>query len=181
VNRRQRKNLTNRLMAAVRSEDTVTASVLLGTGADPNAADRDGTTPLYLASVHGAAEVVRLLLAAGATPDTESGRGEEGTPLCAAAAWGHTTVVQALLAHGADPNLREDQGAGMSPLEWALRGGHSLSAELLLAGGAQPSVPTEADITGRAACLPGCGASGMIGGEDGHALPIGEGNVRYAP
>ncbi|MEU5222053.1 hypothetical protein AB0G55_05230 [Streptomyces toyocaensis] len=56
-------------------------------------------TPLYAASVNGASDVVRLLLAAGASPGTESGGpGPEGTPLCAAACWGHTeTVIELLL------------------------------------------------------------------------------------
>ncbi|MGW4467874.1 ankyrin repeat domain-containing protein [Micromonospora sp. NPDC004704] len=86
----------------------------------------------------GAGGVVRLLLAAGADPDGESGRGDQGTPLCAAAAWGHTDVVRELLAHGADADLREDRGSGDSPLEWALRGSHTGTAELLRAAGAHP-------------------------------------------
>jgi ankyrin repeat protein len=87
--------------------------------------------------VQGHAPIVRLLLAAGARPDTESrGPGSDGTPLCAASAWGHSAVVRELLAHCADPALREDGGQGMSPLEWAERGGHEETARLLRAAGA---------------------------------------------
>ncbi|MET8043416.1 ankyrin repeat domain-containing protein [Micromonospora sp. NPDC005215] len=136
MNKRRRKKLAKRLMEAVLREDATIASALLRLGANPNAVDREGTTPLYQASVHGAVNLVRLLLAAGAAPDTESGRGREGTPLCAAAAWGHSDVVQELLAHGADPNLREDRGTGYSPLDWALRGDHSQTADLLMTAGA---------------------------------------------
>ncbi|MFC0503559.1 ankyrin repeat domain-containing protein [Micromonospora costi] len=136
MNKRRRKKLTTRLMDAVLRGDAAAAGALLRLGADPDAADRDGTTPLYRASVHGAVDLVRLLLAAGAAPDTESGHGQEGTPLCAAAAWGHTDVVHVLLAHGADPNLREDRGTGYSPLDWALRGGHAQTADVLVAAGA---------------------------------------------
>ncbi|WP_433124822.1 ankyrin repeat domain-containing protein [Micromonospora sp. CA-240977] len=143
MNKRRRKKLAKRLMEAVLREDARVASALLRLGADPNAADREGTTPLYQASVHGAVDLVRPLLAAGAAPDIESGHGQEGTPLCAAAAWGHTDVVQELLAHGADPNLREDRGTGYSPLDWALRGDHSQTADLLMAAGA---CSTAADI-----------------------------------
>ncbi|MEH0986326.1 ankyrin repeat domain-containing protein [Micromonospora sp. CPCC 205556] len=135
MNNRQCKKLAKRLMEAVLREDAAVASALLRVGADPNAADREGTTPLYLASVQGTVDLVRLLLAAGAAPDTESGHGQEGTPLCAAAAWGYTDVVRELLAHNADPNLREDRGTGYSPLDWALRGDHSQTADLLLAAG----------------------------------------------
>ncbi|MBD9735495.1 ankyrin repeat domain-containing protein [Streptomyces sp. H28] len=101
--------------------------------------DRDGTTPLYVAAVHGDAATVRLLLAAGARPDTESrGAGSEGTPLCAAACWGHTEAVRELLAHGADPDLREDHGTGRTPLEWADTGPHPETAGVLVAAGAGP-------------------------------------------
>ncbi|WP_320066022.1 ankyrin repeat domain-containing protein [Micromonospora sp. RTGN7] len=143
---RRRKKLTKRLMEAVRHEDSAAVNALLLAGADPNAADHEQTTPLYQASVNGAGELVRLLLAAGAAPDTESGRGQEGTPLCAAATWGDSTVVRVLLAHGAVPNLREDRGTGYSPLDWALRGDHPQVVDLLMAAGAQSTVPTHADI-----------------------------------
>ncbi|WP_091625037.1 ankyrin repeat domain-containing protein [Micromonospora peucetia] len=143
MNRRKRKKLTKRLMAAILHgalhKDAVAVSALLRVGADPNAADQEGTTPLYQASVHGAVDLVRLLLAAGAAPNTESGHGQEGTPLCAAAVGGYPDVVRELLAHGADPNLREDQGTGHSPLDWALENDHSQTADLLLAAGARPT------------------------------------------
>ncbi|MBQ1019878.1 ankyrin repeat domain-containing protein [Micromonospora sp. D93] len=67
-------------------------------GADPNAADCEGSTPLYQASVRGAVNLMRLLLAAGAAPDIESGHGQEGTPLRAAAARGHTGGIRCLAA-----------------------------------------------------------------------------------
>ncbi|MEU2614917.1 ankyrin repeat domain-containing protein [Micromonospora sp. NPDC007271] len=110
-------------------------------GADPNAADRDGTTPLYRASVQNRPVAVRLLLQAGADPNVESGHGEEGTPLTGAAAWGHLDVVRELLAYGADPSRREDHGSGRSPLDWAVRGGHPETAALLVAAGAEIPVP----------------------------------------
>jgi ankyrin repeat protein len=95
-------------MAAILGYDSGAARALLRRGADPHAVDRYGTTPLYHASVHGAA-----------------------------ACWGHTDVVPELLSHGADPNLHEDQGTGYSPLEWALRYGHTETADLLRASGAR--------------------------------------------
>ncbi|SER23039.1 Ankyrin repeat-containing protein [Streptomyces sp. yr375] len=111
---------------------------LLRAGADPSAADADGTTPLYAACVQGSADTARSLLAAGAPPDAESaGPGAEGTPLCAAACWGHTETVRTLLAHGADPGLREDHGTGRTPLEWATAGPHPETADALRATGAR--------------------------------------------
>ncbi|MDH4228190.1 MAG: ankyrin repeat domain-containing protein [Nitrospirota bacterium] len=55
---------------------------LLKAGADPNARDVMGRTPLYYASVAGSAELVRLLLAAGADPVIPDTSGN--TPLSAA-------------------------------------------------------------------------------------------------
>ncbi|SCL21033.1 Ankyrin repeat-containing protein [Micromonospora pallida] len=136
MNVRQRKKLTSRLMAALLRDDLPAALTFVRAGADPNAAGRDGTTPLYLASVQNVPVVVRILLTAGADPNVESGHGDEGTPLTGAAAWGHVDVVRELLAHGADPNLREDHGSGLSPLDWAVRGGHSETEALLVAAGA---------------------------------------------
>ncbi|MCX5055042.1 ankyrin repeat domain-containing protein [Streptomyces sp. NBC_00485] len=113
---------------------------LLQSGADPQRGDREGTTPLYVASVNGEAEIARLLMAAGAVPDTESGGlGSEGTPLCAAACRGHTETVRALPAYGADPNLREDHGTGRSPLGWALGAPHPETAGPLTTAGAASS------------------------------------------
>lgn len=111
---------------------------LLRAGADPTAADPDGTTPLYAACVQGSADAARRLLEAGAPPDAESaGLGAEGTPLCAAACWGHIDAVRVLLAHGADPNLREDHGTGLTPLEWAAAGPHPETVAVLRAAGAR--------------------------------------------
>ncbi|MEU9112274.1 ankyrin repeat domain-containing protein [Streptomyces sp. NPDC048483] len=139
MNHRKQKKFSRRLFAAIPEGDTTCVKALLRAGADPERADSEGTTPLYEASVNGEAAIARLLLAAGAAPDTESsGLGAEGTPLCAAACWGHTEAVRELLAHGADPNLREDHGTGWSPLRWANQGPHPETVALLLAAGAIP-------------------------------------------
>ncbi|MFD3842936.1 ankyrin repeat domain-containing protein [Streptomyces sp. NPDC058642] len=139
MKQRQQKKLSHRLFGAILSGDVKSVQTLLRSGASPERRNTDGTTPLYLASVQGEAEVARLLMEAGASPDAESrGPGSEGTPLCAAACWGHTATVRELLAHGADPTLREDQGAGWSPLDWADNGPHPDTAEVLRAAGARP-------------------------------------------
>jgi ankyrin repeat protein len=44
------------------------AALLIGAGADVNATDAIGTTPLMCAALHGYADVVRALLVAGASP-----------------------------------------------------------------------------------------------------------------
>ncbi|MDK1474300.1 ankyrin repeat domain-containing protein [Streptomyces sp. 549] len=140
MKQRQRKKLSRHLADAILEADAARVKALLGAGADPGLGDRDGTTPLYLASVQGEAEIARLLTEAGVFPDAESGGvGSEGTPLCAAACWGHTETVRVLLAHGADPNLREDGGTGWAPLDWANHASRPEAAELLIAAGAHPT------------------------------------------
>ncbi|MEU9780372.1 ankyrin repeat domain-containing protein [Streptomyces phaeochromogenes] len=137
MNQRQRKKLSRQLFAAILAGDTASVQAALRAGADPRQGDSEGTTPLYVASVNGEADIARLLLVAGASPDAESsGVGSDGTPLCAASCWGHTDTVRELLAHGADPNLREDHGTGRSPLYWANIGPHPETAELLRKAGA---------------------------------------------
>ncbi|MEU5211122.1 ankyrin repeat domain-containing protein [Streptomyces sp. NPDC020742] len=145
MNHRRRKKLSQHLSTAVLLGDTTRVTTLLRAGADPERADRDGTTPLYQASVNGAVGIARLFLAAGARPDTESGDGSEGTPLCGAACWGHTATARELLAHGADPDLREEHGTGRSPMDWAIDGPHPETVAVLLAAGATPHGETRQD------------------------------------
>ncbi|MFC4070191.1 ankyrin repeat domain-containing protein [Actinoplanes subglobosus] len=131
MNRRRRKKLQGRLVEAAAWGTPQQVTRLLRAGADPNLPDRDGTTPLYRASVQGVAENVRVLTAAGADPDRESGTRDEGLPLCAAACWGHDAAVRELLAAGADPARREDQGTGRTAIEWAEAGGHHRALDLM--------------------------------------------------
>ncbi|WP_328721943.1 ankyrin repeat domain-containing protein [Streptomyces sp. NBC_00247] len=143
MKRRRSKKLSRDLVGAALTGDAARVRTLLRAGADPEAADSDGTTPLYAAAVQGDAEAVSILLRAGAAPDAESGgEGSEGTPLCAAACWGHTDVVRALLAAGAVPDLREDYGTGRTPLEWAMAGPWPETVAMLEGAGA-PLRPSE--------------------------------------
>lgn len=118
--------------------DARDVELALRLGADPNLADRDGSTPLYRASVSGRTDVVRMLLRAGANANVESGAGDEGLPLCAAACWGHTDTVRELLAAGADPDAREDHGEGYTASMWAVQGGWDATLAVLQAAGAEP-------------------------------------------
>src|SRR5207253_1506577 len=57
---------TRALHWAIRADEVQIASLLLKAGADPNAENRLGVTPLYLAAQNGSAEIIKSLLAAGA-------------------------------------------------------------------------------------------------------------------
>ncbi|WP_312847683.1 ankyrin repeat domain-containing protein, partial [Streptomyces sp. WAC08241] len=109
----------------------VARSPSAGVGADaPNTARR---TALDLAAREGHAETVRLLLAAGADPQQQTGEYAESTPLCQAAVHGHTEVVRVLLDAGA-PTCAQGR-MGHVPLVLAATSGdqgHPQTVDLLL-------------------------------------------------
>ena len=124
---------TTALHWAVRRDDASTVARLLRRGADPDAANRYGVTPLMLASVNGNAEISTALLEAGADPGGSLPSGE--TVLMTAARTGSEQVIRALLNYGADPNVAEHT-QGETALIWAVAEDHSEAALALLEGGA---------------------------------------------
>ncbi|GGZ31157.1 ankyrin repeat domain-containing protein [Streptomyces poonensis] len=126
------------LLTAVYESDDDAVVRQLRAGADPETADEDGQTVLYLAAtLLGEPGIVRLLLAAGARPDRLSSGTD--SPLCGAACTGRTEVVRALLAAGAAPDLAEE--GGFTAMTWAVRGGHAGVVAALLTAGADPDLP----------------------------------------
>ena len=108
------------------------ADELIRAGANVNAANDLGVTPLWTASLNGSSAMVRRLLAAGANPNMALLAGE--TPLMVAARSGKAEVVQQLLDKGANPNAR---GAwSQTALMWAVAQKHSDVVKVLLAKGA---------------------------------------------
>lgn len=132
---------------------------LLAAGADVNAAPVEYCTPLYAAigrkrlgecegwAAHaasvshyeGQAEVVSMLLAAGANPNTCASFGRI-PPIIEAARTGDAATVELLLNAGADVNGREK--SGNCALHWAIANHHNHIVELLLNRGAHPAIPS---------------------------------------
>ena len=79
-------------------KDDYVLRFLLEHGADINARNQDGSTPLLVASFHGALEVVSLLLERGA--DVEARRNDGKTALQLAVENGDDDVVELLREHG---------------------------------------------------------------------------------
>ena len=91
---------------AVRWDDPESVDLLLGAGADADAANAYGVTPLSLACINRSAPLVSRLLAAGADPNAATSMGE--TTLMTCARTGNADAVAALLEHGAsNVNARE--------------------------------------------------------------------------
>ncbi|HET6171200.1 MAG TPA: ankyrin repeat domain-containing protein [Gaiellales bacterium] len=85
---------------------------LLARGADPNAANDRGWTPLHQAGYGNDLEMARLLLDAGASTGLYA-HGEGGTPLAAALFWGHAGMADFLAEREVAPlNLRIAAGLG---------------------------------------------------------------------
>ena len=101
----------------------------LAAGADVNATDVDGETPLHHAATKDIAE---LLIANSANISAKDDSGE--TPLHHAAKYSRKGVVEPLIAKGADVNTRRSNGE--TPLYRAAGEGRKEIVELLIASGA---------------------------------------------
>ena len=131
------------------SKDADVLKTLLDAEADPNARNRAGDTPMLLllkekGVVFTHRSQLRLLLNAGADPDTRDG---QGTPAVTQAVLSQSradlpdegaALVAALLKAGADPDLRDRRGD--TPLVHVAKFEEDIHTELaaLLAGGADP-------------------------------------------
>jgi ankyrin repeat protein len=103
------------------------AKLLLEHGADLNAKNESGWTPLHKAAFWGRVDIVATLLEHGADPDVQDKFGR--TPLHSAALEGHVDVVRLLLEYGADPTAKNEDGD--TPLDLARRRGHRKVVSLI--------------------------------------------------
>jgi ankyrin repeat protein len=117
------------------------AEVLIRSGADPDAKEAEGHTPLYRAST---GDVARVLLEAGATVDVATGP-TRGTALHQAARRGHDSVAQALLDHGASIDARDAKG--QTALRRAVNCRQVHIVRLLVQYGADPNAADRRGVT----------------------------------
>lgn len=105
----------------------------LARGADPNAREKDGTTPLFYVISYGGTNLATTLIDAGADVNARA-TNFMGTPLIFAAQSFHVSTVKLLIARGADVN--EPDTSGFTPLMAAAGRGSAEITKALIAAGA---------------------------------------------
>ena len=104
-----------RVHMAAYNDNVAQVSFYIAHGADVNARDRTGKTPLHRASQGNAKATAKMLLDFGANPDAKDQGG--ATPLHYAAWEGALTVAALLVAHGGDVSAKDKNGK--TPLQYA--------------------------------------------------------------
>ena len=137
------------LFQAVVSNRTEELSRSVAGGADVNAANENGWTPLMVAASRGNLEAIDLLLAAGADPGPAAPtRDVSGfTALMAAAYYGHPEAAAALLQAGAEPGATDNHYYGETALMLAVKRGDFQTVKVLLDGGADAGAANRAGVT----------------------------------
>jgi ankyrin repeat protein len=117
-----------------RWDDLADADLLIRAGADVKVANREGATPMFLATQNGSAPMIEKLLKAGAGVNAPIlAHGE--TALMMASRTGSVDAVKLLLDRGADVNAK-DTLRGTTASMWAAEQGHANILQLLADHGA---------------------------------------------
>ena len=136
------------LLVAIQEGRLEDAKSLIAKGADVNAANATGITPLIRAAgdLPNNSAAVTLLLEKGASVEAQNNRGE--TALYRAASEGKDDAIRLLLAHKANPNAKANDGT--TPLLAAVISGHASAMKALMDAGGDIEI---ADARGNRALM----------------------------
>ena len=125
---------------AVLSGDRAAVQRLIRSGADVNAANRYGVTALLLAAQRGHADLIDILLKAGASVKAADARLPDGqTLLMHASGTGNVASMKALIAAGSGINARETR-SGTTAAIWAATRNRADAVRVLVEAGADLNV-----------------------------------------
>jgi len=109
-----------------------TVEFLIAKGADINAGNNDGLTPLHIAATEGKPEIIKILIAKGANVNAKT-KEVQNSALHLAAVGGKKEAVEALLAGGAKVNITNRNG--LTPLDFAIDEKQEVIVKILQAKG----------------------------------------------
>jgi ankyrin repeat protein len=161
---------------AIKRDDIITVKALIVAGADVNAKNKLGETPLHMAAIRGHHEISSLLISQGANVNAMDKR--KLTPLHASAWGGHKETAALLITKGANINAKDEHGVtslhvsalsgsdetmallinndadinarnkdGMTPLHAAALSGQYEAVELLIHKGADVKAKNKEGVT----------------------------------
>lgn len=126
------------LWVAVRDGDAAKVAAVLDTGMSPRFFDDAGDSPLHMAARSDFAQIVELLLDAGADIDAVGPR--NGATALHKAAWaGAQAAADILITRGADLHIQDEKGD--TPLHKAMITGRETITYHLARAGARPDIP----------------------------------------
>ena len=147
VNTRDISSGETALHIVVQRRDETWTKFLLERGANPNAADKRGVTPLALAANLGFIEGVERLLKRGARIDVANSAGE--TPLISAVHRRDIAMIRLLLKNGASADSTDNSGRSARDYARLMGGAAGVTAEIERAEAERKAAPA-ADAYGPA-------------------------------
>ena len=150
INTRDGSTGETALHIVIQRRDSTWLGYLLQKGANPNLADKKGTTPLMLATQWGYVDGIDWLVRKKAVVDQTNRSGE--TALILAVQLRNSEAVRALLKAGANPD-KTDSRAGYSARDYAKQDGRASAIAAIIesngkADAAATTKPTELDFSG---------------------------------
>src|SRR5262249_16279494 len=125
-----------RIVDAAMNHDKDAVRSLIKQAVDVNGSQGDGMTALHWAALNGDAEMVQMLLYAGANVKAATRLGAY-TPLFMAAKTRHAAIIETLVKAGGDPKTAAS--TGVTALMMAASSGNPDAAKYLLDHGADPN------------------------------------------